>query len=37
MGMGLHLVQNLAEKIQAKLTIDSQPQKGTSVRLVFQQ
>jgi len=37
MGMGLQLVQNLAEKIQAKLIIESQSQKGTSVHLVFQQ
>ncbi len=37
MGMGLQLVQNLAEKINAKLTIESQPQKGTCVSLVFEQ
>lgn len=37
MGMGLQLVQNLAEKINAKLTIESQPHQGTSVSLVFQQ
>jgi len=36
MGMGMQLVQNLAEKIKAKITIESQPQLGTSVSLVFQ-
>lgn len=35
MGMGLQLVLNLAEKIEAKILIESQLGKGTTVSLVF--
>ncbi|MGL2966734.1 PAS domain-containing sensor histidine kinase [Flavobacterium sp. XGLA_31] len=35
MGMGMQLVQNLAEKIEAKITIESKPGQGTAVSLIF--
>lgn len=35
MGMGMHLAQNLADKIEAKITIQSQLQKGTTISLIF--
>ncbi|MEO5775981.1 MAG: PAS domain-containing sensor histidine kinase [Flavobacterium sp.] len=35
MGIGMQLIQNLAEKINAYITIQSQPQKGTLVSLHF--
>lgn len=35
MGIGMQLIQNLAEKINATITIESQPQKGTSISLHF--
>jgi signal transduction histidine kinase len=34
-GLGLQLVVNLAEKINCKLVIESEEQKGTEMRLVF--
>jgi signal transduction histidine kinase len=33
MGMGLQLVQKLAEKIKASLTIESQLNKGTTIKV----
>jgi len=35
MGMGMQLVHNLAEKCDVKIVLNSQPQKGTTVTLVF--
>jgi len=35
MGIGMQLMQNLAEKINAAITIKSEPQKGTTVSLHF--
>ena len=36
MGMGLQLVQKLAEKIKAKLAIESQLKKGTAIQLTLE-
>jgi signal transduction histidine kinase len=35
MGMGMQLVHNLAEKCEVKVSLKSQSQKGTTVKLVF--
>lgn len=35
MGMGMQLAQNLADKIEARITIQSQLQKGTTISLIF--
>lgn len=35
MGIGMQLIQNLAEKIDARITIESEPKVGTTVSLHF--